>query len=611
VREAFAKSMPAAQAVTRDGYFPPGGLGHGTPCHGTISAMSDTPASHPQIAGHLLVDCLIAQGVTHAFGVPGESYLAVLDGLHARREKIRYITCRQEGGAAFMAEAHGKLTGRPGVCMVTRGPGATNASIGVHTAFQDSTPMVLLVGDVASDCRDREAFQEVDFLSFFGPSTKAFAKRVERIDDADRIPEYVARAFATAMNGRPGPVVLVLPEDMLTRTTSAQPLARVEAVQAWSDPGSLRTLRSMLLACERPLVIAGGSGWTPQAAQALERFAENWRLPVANAFRFQDTFDNHHALYAGEAGIGLNPKLAERVRQSDLLLVIGPRLGEMTTGSYTLLKPPKLAQKLVHIHASAEELHRVYQADLAINATMNAAARSLEVLTAPKDLPWEDWTRQANADYLANLEPPAAGTWPGEIDMPAIVAALQKHLPDDAVLTNGAGNFASWTHRFFKHHGLAKGHKTQLAPTAGAMGYGVPAGIAASIATGRVALTMAGDGDFLMNGQELATAVQHGGKSIIVLLNNGMYGTIRMHQEREYPRHESGSRLRNPDFVALAQAYGYAAVRITRTEAFEPALQAALEREQGSLIEVVLSPEVITTRGTLEAITEQALGRRA
>jgi acetolactate synthase-1/2/3 large subunit len=564
-----------------------------------------------QIAGHLLVDCLIAQGVTHCFGVPGESYLAVLDGLHARRDRIAFVTCRQEGGAGFMAEAHGKLTGRPGVCIVTRGPGATNASIAVHTAFQDSTPMVLLVGDVASDCRDREAFQEMDYSHFFGPSTKGMAKRVERIDDASRIPEYVARAFATAMNGRPGPVVLVLPEDMLTAQTDAQPLPRVDAVQAWSDPGSLRTLRSLLLASQRPLVIAGGSGWTVQAAQALERFAENWRVPVANAFRFQDTFDNHHPQYAGDVGIGINPKLAERVRQSDLLLVIGPRLGEMTTGSYTLLKPPKLAQKLVHIHASAEELQRVYHADLAIHATMNAAARSLEVLTAPKDVAWEDWTAAANADYRANLLPPPAGTWPGTIDMPAIVATLQKHLPLDAVLTNGAGNFASWTHRFFKHHGLAKGHKTQLAPTVGAMGYGVPAGIAASITTGRVALTMAGDGDFLMNGQELATAVQHGGKSIIVLLNNSMFGTIRMHQEREYPQHESGSALHNPNFVALAQAYGYAATRITHTEQFEPALVQALAADRGTLIEVVLSPEVITTRGTLSAITQQALARQS
>ncbi|HSV34524.1 MAG TPA: thiamine pyrophosphate-binding protein [Ramlibacter sp.] len=558
----------------------------------------------PQLAGHLLVECLVAQGVSHVFGVPGESYLAVLDGFHAYRDSIRFIINRQEGGAAFMAEAHGKLTGRPGICFVTRGPGATNASIGVHTAFQDSTPMVLFVGDVASEQRDREAFQEVDYMSFFGPSTKGMAKRVERIDDPDRIPEYVARAFATAMNGRPGPVVLVLPEDMLTKASQARPLARVEPVQAWSDPGSLRELRELLLQSRKPFVIAGGGGWTPQAAQALQRFAENWKLPVGNAFRFQDTFDNHHPLYAGDVGIGLGPRLAARIKDSDLILAIGPRLGEMTTGGYTLLEVPRPRQKLVHIHASAEELNRVYQADLAINATMNAAARSLEVLTAPPEVPWADWTEAAHADYEANLVPQPL---PGDIDMPAIVGMLKKHLPEDAVLTNGAGNFASWVHRFFKHHGLAKGLKTQLAPTVGAMGYGVPAGIAANLVSGRVALTMAGDGDFLMNGQELATAVQHGAKSIIVLLNNGMYGTIRMHQEREYPRHVSGTALANPDFIALARAYGYAGVRITRTEEFEPELVAALERAQGTVIEVMLDPEVITTRGTLSAIRESAL----
>ncbi|MES2999818.1 MAG: thiamine pyrophosphate-binding protein [Pseudomonadota bacterium] len=560
-----------------------------------------------QIAGHLIVECLVAQGATHVFGVPGESYLAVLDGFHAYRDQIRFIINRQEGGAAYMAEAHGKLCGRPGVCFVTRGPGATNASIGVHTAFQDSTPMILFVGDVASDQRDREAFQEVDYLNFFGPSTKGMAKRVERIDDPERIPEYIARAFATAMNGRPGPVVLVLPEDMLVKETQARPLARVEAVQAWSDPGSLRELREMLLKSTKPFVIAGGGGWTPQAAQALQRFAENWKLPVGNAFRFQDTFDNHHPQYAGDVGIGLNPKLAARIRESDLILAIGPRLGEMTTGGYTLLKAPQATQKLIHIHSSAEELNRVYQADLAINATMNAAARSLEVLSAPPELPWVAWTEAANADYESNLVPQKL---PGNIDMPAIVGILKKHLPDDAVLTNGAGNFASWTHRFFKHHGLVKGHKTQLAPTVGAMGYGVPAGIAANIVTGRVALTMAGDGDFLMNGQELATAAQYGAKSIVVLLNNGMYGTIRMHQERDYPGHVAGTELVNPDFVGLARAYGYAGVRITRTDEFEAELVAALERKQGTLIEVMLDPEVITTRGTLSAIREGALKRQ-
>ncbi len=575
-----------------------------------VPVVENTPPA--VMGGHLLVQCLIAQGVTHAFGVPGESYLAVLDGFHAHAEQIQFVTCRQEGGAAFMADAQGRLTGRPGVCFVTRGPGATNASIGIHTAFQDSTPMVLFVGDVASDTRDREAFQEVDFGSFFGPSTKGMAKRVERIDDAKRIPEYVARAFATAMNGRPGPVVLVLPEDMLTHMVQAQPLARIEAVEAWSDPGALRRLREMLLQSERPFVIAGGGGWTVQAAQALQRFAENWKLPVGNAFRFQDTFDNFHPQYAGDVGIGINPKLAAHIKSSDLIIAIGPRLGEMTTSGYTLLTPPKAQQTLVHIHASAEELNRVFQADLAICATMNAAARSLEVLTAPNTLPWEAWTQAIHADYEANVRPQALAGLPadneaGVVDMPEVIAVLQKHLPADAVLTNGAGNFASWVHRYYKHHGLVKGHKTQLAPTVGSMGYGVPAGIGAAILTGRVVFTIAGDGDFLMNGQELATAVQHGAKTIIVLLNNGMFGTIRMHQEREYPTHISGSYLNNPDFAALAKAYGYAGVRITRTAEFEAVLLDALARDQGTLIEVMLNPEVITTRGTLSAITAAAL----
>ncbi len=565
-----------------------------------------------QIAGHLLVQCLIEQGVSHAFGVPGESYLAVLDGFHALRGKIEFVTCRQEGGAAFMAEAMGKLTGRPGVCLVTRGPGATNASIGVHVAFQDSTPMLLLVGDVASDTRDREVFQEMDFSSFFGPSTKGLAKRVERIDDAKRIPEYIARAFATAMNGRPGPVVLVLPEDMLTQLVDAQPLPRVEPVQAWIDPTSQSRLHEMLLAAKRPLVIAGGAGWTPQSAMALQRFADAWCLPVTNAFRFQDTFDNWHPLYGGEVGIGINPKLAARVRESDLLIAIGPRLGEMTTGGYTLIEAPRPKQKLVHIHASAEELNRVYQADLAIHASMNAAACALEMLAAPGKIAWESWARDCHADYLANIDVANGGIqFPGTVDMPAIVKSLQQHLPADAVLTNGAGNFASWLHRFFRYHGLAKGLKTQVAPTVGAMGTGVPAGIAANVATGRTAFTITGDGDFLMNGQELATATQHGAKSIVLLLNNGMYGTIRMHQEREYPKRTAGagSTLSNPDFAALARAYGYFGVRITRTEEFEPQLLAALARQEGTLIELMLDPDVITTRGTLAAITNAALKR--
>lgn len=471
--------------------------------------------------------------------------------------------------------------------------------------------MVLFVGDVASDTRDREAFQEVDYLSYFGPSTKGFAKRVERIDDARRIPEYVARAFATAMNGRPGPVVLVLPEDMLTQPVDAgpatglppRPLPAVTPAQAHIGPYDLNTLRELLLKSERPMVIVGGGGWTVAAAQALQRFAEVWQLPVGNAFRFQDTFDNHHPLYAGDVGIGINPKLAARLRDSDLIVAVGPRLGEMTSGGYSLFESPRTRQRLVHIHASAEELGRVYQADLAINATMNAAAHALAGLVPPPTRPWQAWSAACHADYLTNLIPQSL---PGDVDMPAIVASLQRHLPADAVLTNGAGNFASWLHRFYRYHGLAKGHKTQLAPTNGAMGYGVPAGIAAAITTGRLAFTISGDGDFLMNGQELATAVQYGAKSIIVLLNNCMYGTIRMHQEREYPAHVMGTPLRNPDFAALARAYGYVGVRITHTGQFEPELLSALARSEGTLIEVMLDPEVISTRGTLSAIRQAA-----
>ena len=395
---------------------------------------------------------------------------------------------------------------------------------------------------------------------------------------------------------------------MLVREVTARPVPRVEAVRAWCDPGGLRQLREMLLAAKKPFVIAGGSGWTPQSAQALQRFAENWKLPVGNAFRFQDTFDNHHPLYAGDVGIGINPKLAQRVRDSDLILAIGTRLGEMTTSGYTLLQAPKPTQKLVHIHSSAEELNRVYHADLAMMATMNAAARSLEVLDAPKDVPWQAWTADANADYVANMQPQKL---PGDIDMPAIVGVISKLLPEDAVLTNGAGNFASWVHRFHKHRGLASGHKVQLAPTSGSMGYGVPAGIAASILTGRTVFTIAGDGDFLMNGQELATAVQHGAKTIIVLLNNSVYGTIRMHQERDYPNHSSGSYLKNPSFAQLAQAYGYAGVRITRTDEFEAAFTAAMDRKEGTLIEVMIDEDVITTRATLTTIREAAIARLA
>ena len=569
-----------------------------------------------KLAGHWLVECLIEQGATHAFGVPGESYLAVLDGLHQHSARIQFVTCRQEGGAAFMAEAHGKLTGRPGVCMVTRGPGATNASIGVHTAFQDSTPMLLLIGDVASDCRDREAFQEVDFAQMFGP----LAKLVERIDDASRIPEYVQRAYATAMSGRPGPVVLVLPEDMLTQVVPQQLWSLPRALGATLPvvmglaPSVVADVQAALQQARKPLVVLGGSGWTPQAARDLQCWAEHWQLPVANAFRFQDCFDNHHSQYAGDMGLAINPQLAKRIDETDYLFVIGARLGESTTDGYTRVRSPLPAQRLVHIHVSPEELNRVFKAHISACADMPCAAAALanSCTGAQPAVPWADWTGQLHAQYLAHIDQANGGTQlPGTIDMPSLVHSLAKHLPADAVLTNGAGNFASWLHRFYRYVGLASGHKTQLAPTNGAMGYGIPAGVGAAIATGRVVFTIAGDGDFLMNGQELATASQHGAKTIVLLLNNGMYGTIRMHQERHYPTRSSGSALVNPDFCALAKAYGYGAQRITHTHEFEPALQQALDSGEGYLIEVMLDPEVLTTKATLSAIQQAALDAQA
>ena len=560
-------------------------------------------------AGHALVEALIAQGVHTAFGVPGESYLAVLDGFHEHRDAIRFIACRQEGGAAFMAEAQGKLTGRPGICFVTRGPGATNASVGLHTAFQDSTPLILFVGQVASDQRDREAFQEVDYRQMFGPGTLGMAKWVGEVQSADRLPEYVSRAFHTALQGRPGPVVLVLPEDMLTQATSAAVLPRAVPAQAWPAPGALRDLRTMLLAARRPLVIAGGSGWDAEAANALQRFAENWQLPVGCGFRFQDTFDNRHPMYAGDVGIGINPRLADRVREADLVIALGVRLGEMTTGGYTLLQAPRPAQKLVHVHAGPEELGRVYAADLMLQASMACAAKALEALTAPSELPWSEWTRAAHADYQANHA--AAPVEP--MDLAVVMKTVQRLAPEDTVYTNGAGNFSGWLHRYVRYPGLQHHGRTQLACTSGAMGYGLPAAVAAALLyPQRTVVNVAGDGDFLMTGQELATATGYGagrgaGKLISIVVDNGSYGTIRMHQEREYPGRVSGSDLFNPDFAALARAYGWQAQRVDTTADFEPAFVAALAADRPTLIHVKLDTDVITSRTTLAAIREAAL----
>ena len=563
----------------------------------------------PRLAGHALVEALIAQGVHTVFGVPGESYLAVLDGLYQHRDAVRFIACRQEGGAAFMAEAHGKLSGRPGVCMVTRGPGATNASIGIHTAFQDSTPLLLLVGQVASDQRDREAFQELDYRQMFGPGTLGLAKWVGEVQHADRLPEYVARAFHTALQGRPGPVVLVLPEDMLTTLTAAPVLPRAEAAQAWPAPGGLRDLRTMLLAAQRPLMIVGGSGWDAESARALQRFAENWSLPVGCGFRFQDSFDNRHPLYAGDVGIGINPKLAQRVRDADLIIALGVRLGEMTTGGYTLLTPPRPAQKLVHIHAGAEELGRVYAADLLLQASVTSAAKALEALTAPPELPWVAWSAQANADYQANHLAPAVAP----MDMAVAMKTVQRLAPENTVYTNGAGNFSGWLHRYVRCYGLQHHGRTQLAPTSGAMGYGFPAAVAASLLyPDRTVVNVAGDGDFLMTGQEMATATGYragsgAGRLVSILVDNGTYGTIRMHQEREYPGRVSGSDLFNPDFVALARAYGWRATLVERTEDFEAAFTLALAPGAPMLLHIKLDADVSTPRSTLTAMRQAAI----
>ncbi|MCG3188321.1 MAG: Acetolactate synthase isozyme 2 large subunit [Burkholderiaceae bacterium] len=564
-----------------------------------------------RIAGHALVEALVAQGVDTAFGVPGESFLAVLDGFHQHAQRIRFVACRQEGGAAFMADAQGKLSGRPGICFVTRGPGASNAAVGVHTAWQDSTPMILFVGQVASDQRDREAFQEVDYRQMFGPGTLGMAKWAAQIDSADRLPEYVARAFHTALQGRPGPVVLALPEDMLTTHTAVPVLPRVQAASAWPAPEALSDARSLLLAAQRPLVIAGGSGWDAEACLALQRFAENWALPVSCAFRFQDTFDNRHPLYAGDVGIGINPKLAARVREADLIVALGIRLGEMTTGGYSLLQVPRPQQKLIHIHAGAEELGRVYRADVLLQASMAHAARALETLSAPADLPWREWASAAQRDYLANLEPTAVSP----LDLAQVMKTVQRLAPADTVYTNGAGNFSGWLHRYVQYPGLQHHGRTQLAPTSGAMGYGVPAAIAASLLQPqRTVVNVAGDGDFLMTGQELATATGYDagrghGKLISIVVDNGSYGTIRMHQEREYPSRISGTELVNPDFAQLAQAYGWHAARVERTEQFETAFAQALQAQRPTLLHLKLDTDVITTRTTLGAIRRQGRQR--
>ncbi|WP_129790528.1 thiamine pyrophosphate-binding protein [Sphingosinicella sp. CPCC 101087] len=543
--------------------------------------------------GRILVDNLVAQGCDRIFTVPGESFLAVLDALHDT-PAIDLVVCRQEGGVAYMAEADGKLTGRPGIAFVTRGPGATNAAIGVHVAFQDSTPMILFVGDVARGDRDREGFQEVDFAAFFAP----LAKWVGRIDDARRIPEFVARAWSTAMSGRPGPVVLALPEDMLRDEVETVDRPRVPRFCQAADPMAVGALMDLLKDAVAPVAIVGGAGWCAGASNHFREFAERIGIPVAVAFRRQDAIANDSPVYAGNLGYGPNPKLVDRIKAADLLLVAGPRLGEATTDGYTLITPDHPDQLLVHVHPDPEELGRVYRTDLPICADM------FEFSELCSD--WEeeviDFSNgiEAHRDWLDWSTPKPSGA---RLDLASAVAAMRERLPADTIICNGAGNFSGWWHRFW-HYGPCP---SQLAPTNGSMGYGPPAAVAAALrCPQRQVVAVAGDGDFLMNGQEMATAVRYGANLLILVIDNGSYGTIRMHQEREYPERVVGTDLANPDFAALARAYGAWAETVERTEDFAPALDRALQEQGVKLLHLKTEVEQITAATTIAKIREKA-----
>jgi acetolactate synthase-1/2/3 large subunit len=544
--------------------------------------------------GRLLADQLAVHGVDTAFCVPGESYLPLLDGLHG--SPIRLVTCRHEAGAANMAEAHAKLTGRPGVCMVTRGPGATHASVGVHTAHQDSTPFLLLVGQVASDQEEREAFQEIDYRRMFAP----IAKWVAQVDRVERIPELLARAFSTACAGRPGPVVLALPEDVLAAESDAPDAAPFRVPHAAPDPAAVEEAVRLLARAERPFAIVGGGGWTAGATAHLQPFLERARIPAGASFRRQDALDNDSPVYAGDVGIGINPKLAARIRDADVLLVVGPRLGEMTTSRYTLLDVPRPRQALVHVHPGAEELGRVYQADVPVLSSPEAfcaalAGHHLEPRPAA-------WAEAARVDYESWLR---HDPMPGDLDLGDCIAHLRERVPD-AIVCNGAGNHTVWIHRFWQFHSFP----SQLAPTSGAMGYGVPAAVAAKLAMPeRTVVCFSGDGDFLMLGQELATAVQYGLPIVVLVVDNGMYGTIRMHQERLFPGRVVGTDLVNPDFAAYARAFGAHGENVERTADFPGALERALESGLPAVVSLRIDPEAISPRATLSGVRAAAEGR--
>ncbi len=546
--------------------------------------MTDsTPVQH---GGALLVDCLEAQGVERIFCIPGESFLAALDGLYDAN--IDVVVARQEGGAAMMAEAMGKLTGRPGVAFVTRGPGATNASAGVHVAFQDSTPMVLFIGQVASDQRDREAFQEVDYRAMFGP----LAKWVAEIDRADRIPEYVSHAFHVAQSGRPGPVVLSLPEDMLSGPAVGQAVAAAMLPSGAAADADIAAVVDRLSQAERPLVIVGGASWDAEAARALGDFAKTMGLPVGASFRCQDFLDNRHPNYVGDIAIGVNPALAQRVRDADVILALGARLGEMTTSGYTLITSPQPQQSLIHIHADPSEIGRVYRPDLAVVGQPGPVVKQLAA--AAKARAGGEWLRGARADYTAWQQPQET---PGALKMEQVIAHLNEVLPDDAILTNGAGNYSAWLHRYYRY----RGWRTQLAPTSGSMGYGLPAAIAAKLHhPDRDVICMAGDGCFQMVSQEFGTACQYGANVIVIISDNGMYGTIRMHQQRHYPLRPSATTLQNPDFAALARAYGGFGVTVEATAEFGPALAQARASGLPAILHLKLDPAALSPKLRLE-----------
>lgn len=555
----------------------------------------------PRTGGQVLADQLRIHGVDTAFCVPGESYLATLDALHGARNSIRMITCRQEGGVTNMAEAYGKMTGKPGIAFVTRGPGACNGSIGVHTAMQDSTPMVIFIGQVARDQEYREAFQEVDYHQFYG----ALCKWVVQIESADRIPELVSQAFHRAMSGRPGPVAVALPEDMQRDITDVADAAPYQIARPGAAPKDMEAMQAMLAKAKKPLMVLGGAGWSREACADILAYAEANNLPTCASFRCQDLMDNAHRNYVGDLGTSVSPQLARRVTEADLLIVVGSRMGEMTTGGYKLLKLPKPDQTLVHVYMDPGELGRVYRPDLPICASMESFAAAAKALKPVDASAWAGWAEQARQDQLENWKP--TREMPGDLDMHKVMDHLNEVLPEDAVIVNDAGNFSGWPQRFYRFHT----YRTQVGPTSGAMGYTVPAAVACSLVRPNSPVVgFVGDGGVLMTGQELATAVQHGATPIILVINNNMYGTIRMHQDRDFPGHDYAVGLQNPDFVKWAESFGCHAEGVSRTEEFAPAFDRALKSGKAALLELRVDPEMITTRTTLTAIREASLAKK-